>query len=190
MFRLIRAPWLQHSSEFHRRRVKSLCGSQIFFIFLGYVPLSLSPVKRERGRDRLRDQERESMPGRERGREREGDRIGLAALAGGYSLCCHGNCREEEEEEEEEGSVSISWGRASPLVCESTSGRGWNNTPAGDSRFKLRIGDILINVIIGEWSFERRWRGFDRCVYLKCQSSRCWIICVVVVGPGGCVLFI
>uniref|UniRef100_A0A8P4G0P8 Metastasis associated 1 n=1 Tax=Dicentrarchus labrax TaxID=13489 RepID=A0A8P4G0P8_DICLA len=40
----------------------------------------------------------------ERRRLRE-DRIGLAALAGGYSLCCHGNSGEEEEEE---GLVSVS----------------------------------------------------------------------------------
>lgn len=40
---------------------------------------------------------------RERERLRE-ERIGLAALAGGYSLCCHGNSREEEEE----GLVSLS----------------------------------------------------------------------------------
>lgn len=78
----------------------SLCG---VLMFLGYVPLSLSHVKRERERDRLRDEVSESMPENER-EERERlpeDWIGLGALAGGYSLCCHGNS-------EEEGSVSVS----------------------------------------------------------------------------------
>lgn len=69
---------------------------RLFFWVMSHFPLS--PVKRERGRDRLRDQESESLPEREterRGRERlREDRIGLAALAGGYSLCCHGNSGE------------------------------------------------------------------------------------------------
>uniref|UniRef100_A0A8D3DNT0 Metastasis associated 1 n=1 Tax=Scophthalmus maximus TaxID=52904 RepID=A0A8D3DNT0_SCOMX len=112
----------QHNGMDGESAAEGLRVSVVLLFFLGYVPLSLSPVKRARGRDRLRDQESESMP--EKDGER-GDRIGLAALAGGYSLCCHGNCREDEEEEEEEGRVSVSRGRASPLVCESTSGRGW-----------------------------------------------------------------
>lgn len=57
--------------------------------------------KRQTGRSR------EGEYARERGREKDcrEDRIGLAALAGGYSLCCHGNSGEKEEEEE--GSVSV-----------------------------------------------------------------------------------
>ncbi len=120
--------------KIHCRRVKSLYGA---FIFLGYVPLSPLPCemregKRQTERSRAWEHARERQRGRgERERLRE-DPIGLAALAGGYSLCCHGNSREEEEE----GLVSLSWGRASPLVCEPTSGPGWDNTPAGDLSWK------------------------------------------------------
>ena len=107
-----------------------VCVGFLFFWVMSHFPLS--PVKWERGRDRLRDQESESLPEKDTERE-ERERIGLAALAGGYSLRCHGN---RGEEEEEEGSVSVSWGRASPLVCEPTSGPGWDNTPGGDLGWK------------------------------------------------------
>lgn len=70
-------------------KLKSLRGSY----FLGYVPI-FSPVKV--------DKEREGKRQAERSRRRErGDQIGLAALAGGYSPRCHGNCWEEEMEEDE-----------------------------------------------------------------------------------------
>lgn len=67
------------------------CGAPVF---LGYVPLSPSPLRtqeeRERGKDGP-DEERVRVLG-------EGERktgSGLAALARGYSLCCDGNSREE-----------------------------------------------------------------------------------------------
>lgn len=65
---------------------------------MGYVPLSLVPRETREGK-RQTERSRE----REHARERERDRISLAALAGGYSLCCHGNSGEEGEEEEEGG---------------------------------------------------------------------------------------
>lgn len=79
--------------EIHRRRVKSLCGA---LIFLGYVPLSPLPCEMREGK-RQTERSRVWEYARERPRGRE-DRIGPAALAGGYSLCCHGNSEEEEEE--------------------------------------------------------------------------------------------
>lgn len=66
------------------------------------------------------------MPERERERQTDGgkrerlrgDGIGLAALAGGYNLCCHGNSTEEEEE----ALVSVSSGGTSPPVCRPSRG--------------------------------------------------------------------
>ncbi len=86
--------------------------------FFGLCPTFPSPPWNERGEEtdweikRARARQRKRQRGRGERRERErlrDDRIGLAALAGGYSLRCHGNRGEgEEEEEEEEGSVSVS----------------------------------------------------------------------------------
>lgn len=111
-------------------------GLRVFvgLLFFGLCPTFPSPLWNKRGEEtdweikRVRVCQRKT----ERRKRERGDRVGLAALAWGYSLCCHGNSGEEEEE----GLVSVSWGRASPLVCEPTSGSGWDNTPGGDLCWK------------------------------------------------------
>lgn len=110
-------------------------------LFFGLCPTFPSPLWNERGKEtdweikRARVCQRKTGR-REKKRGREEDRVGLAALAWGYGLCCHGNRGEEEEEVAGEGLVSVSWGRVSPLVCEPTSGSGWDNTPGGDLCWK------------------------------------------------------
>lgn len=96
--------------EIHRP--KGLCGAYAFYLFIYLLSFFFweggcptFPLPRDRGREadcaikRVIESEKDRQKGGEREKEErlQEDRIGLDALAGGYSLCCHGNSREEED---------------------------------------------------------------------------------------------